>query len=1003
MLNYTTLKMKFLLSIVALTFVVSAHSQSLKYSKVKIHTDAAGLQQLAELGLPVDHGEYKPGYFLISDFSENDLQVMDQHGFQYDVLIDDVKKYYLKRSATAAPKNVGCSSTSSSGGYQAPATPSNFYMNSSYGGFLKYQDMLDQLDLMATLYPNLITVKAPISTYTTHEGRPIYHVKISDNPSATDDATEPNVLYTAIHHAREPLSMSQTIYFMWYLLENYATSEEVQFLVDNTEMYFVPCINPDGYLRNESTDPNGGGMHRKNMAPVGTTNPGVDLNRNYSYGWNTTGVSSNTNNDTYPGTGAFSEPETQAMQWLVETYGFVSAFNAHTYGNDLLHPIGTTTAEFADHHDYFEDLTWHMASHNGYTAMKSSGLYPASGDSDDYEYKVDIGVGMKDTIFAMTPEIGSDFWPPSSEIIPSCQDMWFPNMILSHMAHRYLVVQDADPSTVASLTGNFNHNVQRLGTEDGPVTVSITPILNIQSVGSPVVYDLNLRQSSSGSISYSLNPSIAFGDEIRYVLNTEYALWTHRDTIVKTYGALNLQYFENGNSTANWIGNWNTTTSDYYSASSSFTDSPTGNYSNNTTKTYEFDQDIDLSTATAAAATFYAKWVIESDYDYCQFQVSTNGGATWIGQCGNYTVDGSSTPWNGSVQPNGEPVYEGTSDWVFEEINLSDYLGQIIRVRFILESDGGVNEDGYYFDDFAISYNDASAPVTPVANFNMSSSSVCEGDPITFTDMSTGTPDTWAWNFGDGGNSGQQSPTYTFNTGGTYTVTLTSSNTAGSDTYTQTVTVGSPNSSSQTLAICSGESVTVGSSTYTADGTYTDVLTNASGCDSTVTTTLTVNPNPTVAIGTAPTEMCDYNDPIQLTGTPAGGAYSGAGMTGDIFDPSASGNGTHIITYTYMDPSTGCESSDQATIAVSSCLGLNGEEITTVILYPNPSNGLFTISGLEENSEYHILNEAGQVVYFGTTEGTEESVDLRGLSSGKYFLRSEVGGQLVTMEILVTK
>ena len=120
--------------------------------------------------------------------------------------------------------------------------------------------MLDALDDMAIQYPTLITPRTGISTFMTHENRPIYHVKISDNPM-TDDATEPNVLYTAIHHAREPLSMTQTIFYMWYLLENYASDDEVKFLVDNTEMYFVPCINPDGYIENESNDPGGFGMN----------------------------------------------------------------------------------------------------------------------------------------------------------------------------------------------------------------------------------------------------------------------------------------------------------------------------------------------------------------------------------------------------------------------------------------------------------------------------------------------------------------------------------------------------------------------------------------------------------------------------------------------------------------------------------------------------------------------------------------------------------------------
>ena len=97
-------------------------------------------------------------------------------------------------------------------------------------------------------------------------------------------------------------------------------------------------------------------------------------------------------------------------------------------------------------------------------------------------------------------------------------------------------------------------------------------------------------------------------------------------------------------------------------------------------------------------------WEIEADYDYCQFQVSTDGGNSWIGQCGNYTVEG--TDANGSVQPDGEPVFEGfQTDWVLEEISLSDYLGELIQVRFIIEADGGVREDGFYFDDFSISYD----------------------------------------------------------------------------------------------------------------------------------------------------------------------------------------------------------------------------------------------------------------------------------------------------------
>lgn len=692
------------ISLLTAWLLLATTSIAQNYSKVKVYIDSEGVRHLSELGVAMDHGFVKENVFRIVTLSDTDLQILNDEQVSYEVLISDVKAHYLKQNlnqeTSAEEKNVTCTT---SGATYNPATPSSFYMNASYGGFYTYQDMLDALDAMVAAYPNLITVKAPIGTFLTHENRPVYYVKISDNP-ATNDLAEPNILYTSLHHAREPLSLSQQMYYMWYLLENYASNEEVQHLVNNTELYFVPCVNPDGYIHNEVNDPSGGGMHRKNKRAVGTSNPGVDPNRNYSYQWNTTGVSSDPNNDTYPGPSAFSEPETQAIKWLTEQYGFVSAFNTHTYGNLMLFPIGSTSSEFADHHSYFEAVGAHMTIYNNYVSQKSSALYPASGDSDDYLYKVDIGVGLKDTVFAYTPEIGTDFWPASSTIIPSCQDMLFPNMVLAHIAHKYLAVTETDPALISSISGNLNHEVRRYGLESGSVTVSIDPLLNVLSTGTPLVYDLNILESAAGAISYTLDPGIQFGDQIKYILKTDYGTWAKRDTIVKTFGLITPQFVEDATASTNWTGSWGLTTATFVSPSSSFTDSPSGDYANNTNKTYTYNQLIDLTNATAAQVSFYAKWDIEADYDYAQLQVSANG-ATWVGQCGQYTVAGSNAPWSGSVQPDGDPVWEGVSDWILEEISLSDYLGQQVQLRFVIKSDNGATRDGFYFDDFTVSYN----------------------------------------------------------------------------------------------------------------------------------------------------------------------------------------------------------------------------------------------------------------------------------------------------------
>ncbi|MEI8116624.1 MAG: M14 family zinc carboxypeptidase [Flavobacteriia bacterium] len=940
-----------LLSIIFFTLTLSLHAQD--YSRLKVFANEEQIYKLGNLGVAVDHGIRKEGTFFISDFSRAERSIMDQYEFNYEVLIEDVEQYYIDilnnpEKQDQMLKNTVCSNASSgSSSYSNPTTPTNFNLG-TMGGYLKYNEMLAELDAMVQQYPNLITAKAPISTFLSHENRPIYHVKISDNPNV--DENEPKALYTAIHHAREPMSLMETIFFMWYVLENYGTNEEITYLVNQTQLFFVPCINPDGYVYNETTNPTGGGMWRKNRRNNGGGVYGVDLNRNYGYGWGTTGTSTSTSNDTYCGTAPYSEPEVQAMRWLVQNHKFVSAFNAHTYAKDILFPIGTTVAEFADHHAYFQAHTDHMVEFNGYTSMKSSALYPASGDSDDYMYKMDIGVGVKDTMFVHTPEVGTAFWQPSSEILATCKEMLFPNLVLAHLTRNYVVVKDTDPNSISTLSGNFNHSAYRLGRMSGPVTVSIQPLLNVTSVGNPVVYDLSLMQTSTGAISYTLNPNIQFGNIVKYIIKTDNGLWVRRDTIVKTYGAYNLQVTENASAVTNWTGNWGTTSSTFVSSPKCFTDTPTGNYANNANTTYSYVPTIDLTNAFAAQISFYAKWDIEADFDYVQFQVSTDGGTTWIGQCGNYTNAGTSA--NGSVQPNNQPIYDGTmSTWVLEEINLSDYLGQIIKVRFQLKSDGGTRKDGFYFDDFNIYFNNQGPAVTPTAQFTTNSAVVCSGLFTDFTDASLDNPTTWVWNFGDGSTDNVQNPTHVFVNAGTYTVQLTVTNAAGSNTFSQVITV---------------------------------------------------NQTPTITISTSDTDgvICLNDGNISLISNQTGTVFSGTAVVGASFDPIAAGLGLHMITASYTD-GIGCVANETMSILVEDCASLSDLSNNGISVFPNPNQGSFTIKGLEIETAFSVYDLNGKIIFEGVSSSTTEQIQLPKITSGIYYLQSTKNGQMGQLKFAV--
>ncbi len=667
------------------------------YSKIKIYASNEQMTYVAAAGITIDHGEEKVGEWLITDLSSLEIAQLASMGVDYDILIEDVAAYYASHSSDADPRadRTTCEGLGGESGTNVEV-PTNFSLG-SMGGYYTYEEFLAELDAMRAAYPALITEKAAISDFETWEGRPLHWVRISDNPETDED--EPEVLYTAIHHAREPMGLSQTIFYMWYLLENYGANEEVTFLVDHTELYFVPMINPDGYKYNQTTNPGGGGMHRKNRNPsIGTTNKGVDLNRNYSYHWNESGTSPIQNNDTYAGLYTFSEPETQAIKWFCENRDFEFAFNAHSYGDLLLFPIGWATAEFADDHDYFTRYSNHMAMYNNYTAQKATALYPAAGDSDDWMY-----ITEETAIFAMTPEVGNSFWPSSSQIIPTCQEMFWSNLVLSHLPHVYGITKDLEASRIATTTGYFNYSIERLGQEDGSFTISITALTGIASIGIDNIHTLSLMEIAEDSIAFELNADISFGDEIKYVLHTDNGSWTRHDTVVKTFGGGTEIFFDDCSDLTNWVGDWNYTNEIHYSPSNCITDSPYDDaYGNNVNKSITLNQSFNLQHASYAYVTFHAQWEIENDYDYVQFMISTDGGSSWNPLCGNYTNTGVAD------QDLGEPLYDGEqSEWVFEEVDLSDYLEEEdVRFRFRLITDAGLQMDGFYFDDFAV-YTDA--------------------------------------------------------------------------------------------------------------------------------------------------------------------------------------------------------------------------------------------------------------------------------------------------------
>ena len=699
--------------------LVSFSQNKEKFHKVKINYSSPNdLVKLANQGVAIDHGIHKKNHFFISDFSETEIQIISSAAIDYEILINDVTEFYINRNKSASKENKNelCEGTLDSNEFTTPENY-DFKQPNEFGGFYTYSEMLDELDDMHGQYPDIISVRSDVKDegYTstphihqTYEGRFLQWIKISDNPNISED--EPQILYTALHHAREPASMQQLIYFMWYLLENYNSDESIKHIVDNSELFFIPCVNPDGYIYNETSEPNGGGMWRKNRRD----SHGVDNNRNYSFVdsngsevWNTSGTSNNTNGNTYAGDGPFSESENRAIRYFVESNNFKIALNNHTYGNLLLYPYGYDYNQVTEDDDIYQFISSALVSENNYNNIISADLYPAAGDSDDFMY------GMLNTennltrekIFAMTPEIGSSFWPQTSSIEDVCKEMLHLNLTASKLIGNYASLKDSTENFISSNTFEADFQLQRLGILDnGNFNIQIEPISdNITNISSEVnINSLSIGEVSNGSFDIELNESTIPGDEVafKYLLNN--GSFIEEILVKKIFGSPILLFEDNSDDYSDFWSNdseWSDTYEDYYSPQTSITDSPYSNYSNNAEEIINLIDQVNLSGYTYAEINFNAKWNIESGYDYVQIEISNDGGNTWTPQCGKYTKKGVETHDIALDQP----LYDGNqNNWILESISLDDYIDQEISVRFKLISDGGLRRDGFYFDDFKI-------------------------------------------------------------------------------------------------------------------------------------------------------------------------------------------------------------------------------------------------------------------------------------------------------------
>lgn len=266
--------------------------------------------------------------------------------------------------------------------------------------YLDYPEIVARLKRYEADYPAIaqaVNLNEYLRTPLTAEGRPLWALKISDHVSAEED--EPAIVVDGAHHARELMTPLAVLDIATVLTGQYGVNPAVTRWVDEYEIWLVPCVNPDGvsYVFSQSRN------WRKNRRPNGDGTFGVDLNRNYPFGWGKCGQTSpQPGSDTYRGPAPASEPEVQTLLALGERKRPLIYLSYHSAGEEVLYPY--RCARLAEPETYY-------AIRDRYAARMGYGMRVASASGESFEHFYNQFGSL-----AFLTEIGTSFQPPPTEV-----------------------------------------------------------------------------------------------------------------------------------------------------------------------------------------------------------------------------------------------------------------------------------------------------------------------------------------------------------------------------------------------------------------------------------------------------------------------------------------------------------------------------------------------------------------------------------------------------------
>lgn len=650
-----------------------------------------------------------------------------------------------------------------------------------YPTYEAYVDMMYQFEAD---YPELCDV---FTIGQSMNGRELLFARISDNISEQEG--EAQFLYTATIHGDETAGYVLTLRLIDYLLSNYGSDPEVDNLVDNLDIWINPLSNPDGTYWGGNATVNGAIRYNAN---------GVDLNRNYP----------DPEDGPHPDGNDWQQETVMFMQ-LAEENQFVSGANFHggtevcNYPWDtwsMLHPDDDwwqyVCRQYADTAQAYSPPGFMTGYNNGITngyqwytisggrqdymnyfhqcreftlEISDTKLLPASLLPDwwDYNYRSMLNY-MKQALFGLSGTVtdAETGEPVKAEVFIENHDSdssWVYTYEMNGSYYRPLYEGTYD--ITFSAPGYYSQTIENVEVTNETLTLidveleggdliadfaaSDTKIPIGQTIdftdltfGDPVSWEWTFEGGEPGSSLVQNPQGILYSEVGSYDVSLTVSDGTNSQTITKEdYILVNEEFI---------IQNTTVTT-----CSGTFYDSggEDGDYSDNEDYIMTFlpvspDAKISLD-----FIDFDVEWQSNCNYDWLRI---FDGPSTSAAQIGEYC--GTNSP-GAVVATNAEGA---------------------LTVQF--HSDGGVTGAGW---TALISCEGLVLP--PVADFLADNIEINVGETISFTDLSTNDPDSWEWVFESGspGTSSFQSPMVTYFDAGTWDVTLTVSNSEGSNTITK--------------------------------------------------------------------------------------------------------------------------------------------------------------------------------------------------------------------------